>query len=154
MLVCRQMLSMLQTKPWQQSAGSCQHLDCSHPRVWFYITSSKQQQELVWNEKPSKVMPGPTCKHVCVQRESCPAGSGSIDGHLSSGLHLGGGSPPVPPQAQLSRSADYPYSSPGINARGCKQSSTEPESLKDFFLGPPTSSTLQISWPPHSPSKK
>ena len=82
---------------------------------------------------------------VCVQRESCPAGSGSIDGHLSSGLHLGGGSPPVPPQAQLSRSADYPYSSPGINARGCKQSSTEPESLKDFFLGPPTSSTLQIS---------
>ena len=32
---------MLQTKPWQQSAGSCQHLDCSHPRVWFYMTVSQ-----------------------------------------------------------------------------------------------------------------
>ena len=135
------MLSMLQTKPWQQSAGSCQHLDCSHPRVWFYITSSKQQQELVWNEKPSKVMPGPTCKHVCVCRENLvrPAVDRSMVTWAQASTSVVG-----PPQAQLSRSADH-HTVP-LKSNLYVTSSTLSSDLANAFLYTPTSKDWTIIW--------
>ena len=86
--VCRRVLSMLQTKPWQQSAGSCQHLRLLTSKGVVLYDKQLNCLDMKWFKHEDIDCGIETHLGACVCAERILSGRQlqwiSIDGHLVS----------------------------------------------------------------------